>query len=97
MNDHRRLFRSADDRWLAGVAAGVARYFDVDPLVVRIIWLVSVPLTSGITALAYLVMVIVVPLEPENWPQPSPWQPGSGPNEPGMAFAASGPTSSGST
>jgi phage shock protein C len=73
----RRLYRSADDRWIAGVAAGVADYFDVDPILVRIIWLISLP--SGITLLAYIIMIVAVPVVPQKWPEPSPWQPGGAP------------------
>ena len=75
----RKLYRSADDRILAGVAGGVAAYFDVDPVVVRIIWFFSVPLTGSLTFWAYLVMIIVVPLEPTEWPAQSPWAAGGGP------------------
>ena len=75
----RRLYRSVDDRWIAGVAAGVADYFDVDPILVRIIWLISVPLTGFVSAVAYFIMMIVVPLGPQEWSQPSPWQPGGAP------------------
>ena len=75
----RRLYRSVDDRWIAGVAAGVADYFDVDPILVRIIWLISVQLTGFVSAVAYFIMMIVVPLGPQEWSQPSPWQPGGAP------------------
>jgi phage shock protein C len=75
----RRLYRSSDDRWIGGVAAGVADYFDVDPVLVRVLWLVSIPLTAGTSILAYLIMLIVVPQDPGAWPQPSPWQPGGAP------------------
>jgi len=78
MNQH-RLYRSADDRLISGVAAGVAEYFEVDPVLVRILWFISVPITGGLTFLAYIVMMIVVPIQPEEWPQPSPWAPGGGP------------------
>ena len=75
----RRVYRSADDRWIAGVAAGVAEYFDVDPILVRVIWIVScVPLVF-LPVLAYVIMVVVVPLAPQEWPEPSPWQPGGAP------------------
>jgi phage shock protein C len=102
----RRLFRSADDRILAGVAGGVANYFDVDPVIVRIIWFLSVFISGSLTFWAYVVMAIVVPVEPANWPAPSPWAPGgapiaTGPNfvppTPGAAPAAEpgAPTASG--
>jgi phage shock protein PspC (stress-responsive transcriptional regulator) len=75
----RRLYRSADDRVLAGVCGGVAAYFDVDPVIVRIIWFLSVPFTGSLTFWAYLIMIIVVPLEPSEWPPQSPWAPGGAP------------------
>ena len=77
----KRLHRSTEDRILAGVAAGVADYFDVDPVIVRIIWFLSVFFTGTLTFWAYIVMVIVVPSEPEEWEKApaSPWAPGGTP------------------
>jgi phage shock protein C len=77
--NQRRLYRSADDRILAGVAGGVAAYFDVDPVIVRIIWFLSVFFTGSLTFWAYIVMIIVVPVEPTEWPAQSPWAPGGAP------------------
>ena len=83
----RRVYRSADDRWIAGVAAGVAEYFDVDPVLVRIVWIIScVPLVF-LPVLAYVIMVVVVPLAPQEWPEPSPWQPGGAPFGNNATFA----------
>jgi phage shock protein PspC (stress-responsive transcriptional regulator) len=59
----RRLYRCDDDRRLAGVAAGVAEYFDIDVTLVRVIWFVSI-FFGGFGLLLYLVMALVVPLEP---------------------------------
>ena len=58
-----RLYRLRDDRFLAGVAGGVADHLGLDPSLVRIIWLLLVPLTGGMALLAYVVMAIVVPEE----------------------------------
>jgi phage shock protein PspC (stress-responsive transcriptional regulator) len=77
--NQRHLYRSANDRVFSGVAGGVADYFEVDPVLVRILWFISIPFTGGLTFLAYIVMMIVVPVEPEEWPQPSPWAPGGDP------------------
>jgi phage shock protein PspC (stress-responsive transcriptional regulator) len=78
--NQRRLYRSADDRILAGVAGGVAAYFDVDPVIVRIIWFLSVFFTGSLTFWAYIVMIIVVPVEPTEWSAPAtPWAPGGTP------------------
>jgi phage shock protein PspC (stress-responsive transcriptional regulator) len=89
----RRLYRSADDRILAGVAGGVAAYFDVDPVIVRIIWFLSIFFTGSLTFWAYIVMIFVVPLEPSEWPAQSPWAPGGGPA--GYAAAYTPPTTTG--
>jgi len=59
MNGH--LFRSRDDRMLAGVAGGLAELWNADLSLVRIVWAVLVILTGGIALLVYLVMAIVVP------------------------------------
>ncbi len=74
----RSLYRS-DDPMIAGVAGGVADYFDLDPTIVRIVWLILVPLTSGLAFVLYIVMAIVVPVESDVVPVVSPWQPGGEP------------------
>jgi len=84
----RRLYRSSDDRILAGVAGGLAAYLDVDPVIVRIIWFLSVFFTGTLTFWAYLVMIFVVPLEPSEWPPASPWAPGGGPTGGPVGFEA---------
>jgi phage shock protein C len=57
----RRLYRSRDDRMLAGVAGGLAELWDADPSLVRVIWVILVPLTGGFALLAYIIMAFVVP------------------------------------
>ena len=56
----RRLMRSINDRKIAGVCAGVADYFDLDPTLVRILWLLLL-LCAGGGGLAYIVCWIVLP------------------------------------
>ena len=53
MNTH--LYRSRDDRMLAGVAGGLAELWDADPSLVRILWALLVPLTGGIALVVYIV------------------------------------------
>jgi len=67
-----RLYRSRDDRILAGVAGGLAENLDVDPSIIRIVWALLVFLTGGIALLVYIVMAIVVPERPEGMPI-QPW------------------------
>ena len=65
---NRRLFRSRDDRILAGVAGGLADLWDADPSLVRVVWVILVPLTGGFALLAYIVMAFVVPEEEDVAP-----------------------------
>src|SRR3970282_1587383 len=59
-----RLYRSRDERMVAGVAGGLAERLDLDPSLVRIIWAVLVLPTGFLALLVYVVMAIVVPEEP---------------------------------
>ena len=68
---NRRLYRCDHDRKLAGVAGGIAEYFDVDVSLVRILWIVSI-FFGGFGILLYILMALVVPLEPVGMP-PAPW------------------------
>ena len=60
---NRRLYRCRHDKILAGVASGVAEYFDLDPSLVRVLFLVST-FFGGLGFLLYIAMAIIVPLEP---------------------------------
>lgn len=59
----KRLVRSTNDRKIAGVCAGIADYFDIDPTVVRIIWLLAT-LIPGPNIIAYLVLWLALPEGP---------------------------------
>jgi phage shock protein C len=61
----RPFARYRTDKKIAGVCGGVARYFDLDSTVVRAVWLLCV-LVGGCGLLAYLVLWIVMPLDPES-------------------------------
>ena len=61
---NRRLYRCRHDRLIAGVASGVAEYFDVDPTIVRVLWIISI-FFGGLGLFAYIVMAIIMPSEPE--------------------------------
>jgi phage shock protein C len=70
-----RLYRSTDDRMLAGVAGGVAETLDADPSLIRIVWALLVVLTGGVALIVYVVMAIVVPERPPGMPieRPEPF------------------------
>lgn len=56
---YRRLTKSRDKK-IWGVCGGIAEYFDMDPTVVRIIWLIAV-LGAGTGVLAYLIAALLMP------------------------------------
>jgi phage shock protein C len=59
----RRLYRSRD-RQLAGVAGGMAEYLDIDPTVVRILWIIIGVASGGLVLLAYFILALVIPQAP---------------------------------
>ena len=59
-----RLYRCRHDRRLAGVAAGLAEFFDLDPTLMRILWFLSIFFTGGLSILLYIGLALIVPNEP---------------------------------
>ena len=66
----KKLFRSRREKMIAGVAGGLAEYFEIDPTLVRIIFIVSLFL-GGTGILAYIILWIVVPEAPIIFSTPS--------------------------
>ncbi len=62
----KRLYRSSKDKLLGGLCAGIAEYFDVDPVLVRIIWVILAFASLGTAILIYIILWIVVPRNPEH-------------------------------
>jgi phage shock protein PspC (stress-responsive transcriptional regulator) len=59
----RRLYRNPDDVVIAGVASGLAAYFDIDPLIMRIIFVALALMTTiGPGILIYIILALVIPL-----------------------------------
>ncbi|HEV2681054.1 MAG TPA: PspC domain-containing protein [Rhodanobacter sp.] len=59
----KRLYRSRNDRKLAGVCGGIAEYYGWDPTMVRVAWIV-LTLLGGSGILIYLIMWLVMPESP---------------------------------
>ena len=74
---NRRLYRCRENRVLAGVAAGVAEFFDLDPTLVRLLWFLSI-FVGGLGILLYIGMAIIVPLEPAGVGPATEGDPASG-------------------
>ncbi|HEX7411639.1 MAG TPA: PspC domain-containing protein [Bacteroidales bacterium] len=92
MENH-KLYRSVKQRVIGGVAGGLAEYFDIDPVIVRLVFVI-VALAGGGGVLVYIILWIVLP---ENTAQRYTFQdtqPGYRPAEPSAGEA---PAGSGST
>lgn len=61
----KRLYRSRDERMIAGVCGGIGDYFKADPTVIRVIFVILAILGFGVGGLVlYLAMWLIVPEEP---------------------------------
>jgi len=62
----KRLFRSKTQRMLGGVCGGLGEHLDVDPTVIRLVWIVLSLFSLGIGILVYIIAWIIVPEEEEE-------------------------------
>ena len=62
-NETKKLYRSRTDRMIGGVCGGMAKYFGIDPTVIRLAFVLGLFLATG-TFWAYLILMLVVPEEP---------------------------------
>ena len=56
----KRLYKSSTDKKVCGVCGGIANYFDVDPTVIRLIWVIFT-LVGGSGLIAYIIAAIIMP------------------------------------
>lgn len=83
----KKLTRSSDEKWIAGVCGGIAEYTGVDTTVVRLIVAVGTIISAGTGLVAYAVAWILMP---PPAPQVTTWTPPAAPttpNEPGPPSA----------
>lgn len=64
---HKRLYRSQKNRIFAGICGGLGEYFNVDPVALRLVWLLIV-IFSGIFpgVIAYILAIFIIPPEPSS-------------------------------
>ncbi len=61
----KRLYRSVYNRVLAGVCGGLADYFDIDPIIVRLIFIIITIMGGGTGIILYLIGIFIIPKETE--------------------------------
>lgn len=61
----KRLYRSRNDRQLAGICGGLGDYLDCDSTLVRVAWVIAAFLSAGLALVAYFVLIFIIPTEDE--------------------------------
>ena len=64
-NDYRKLTRSATNRSICGVCGGIGEYLNIDPTIIRIIWIFCSLAGCGTGLVVYLIAALVIP-EPDS-------------------------------
>ncbi len=78
---NKRLYRSTKEKMIGGVCGGLAEYFDIDPVLIRILFVVAT-FVGGSGILAYIICWIIIPEEPRVVQPAAPAQPASQPSAP---------------
>ncbi len=61
MNNVKKLFRSSTNKVFFGVCGGIGEYLNLDPTVIRVLYVVACFLSLGAALLAYLIFALVIP------------------------------------
>jgi phage shock protein C len=62
----RKLCRSNTDKMIAGVCGGLGEYLNVDPTLIRLLFVLAVLAGFGSSVLLYIIMMVIVPLQDTN-------------------------------
>lgn len=65
-SEKKQLYRSRDQKMIAGVCGGLAEYFELDVSIIRVLWVIGTLLSIGVGILIYVIMLIVFPEKPEE-------------------------------
>lgn len=63
IKSYKRFYRSRTDKKIAGICGGLGKYFNMDPVLIRLLFILFL-LLGGSALLVYCIIWIVVPLEP---------------------------------
>lgn len=58
---NKKLFRSTTDRMVCGVCAGIGEYFNIDPTLIRLLWVILTFGSVGSGLLVYIIAAVVIP------------------------------------
>lgn len=62
----KRLYRSGRDNMLGGICGGIGEYFSLDPVLVRLIWVILAFASLGTAILVYIILWVIIPKHPDH-------------------------------
>jgi phage shock protein C len=62
----KRLYISSKDRILGGICGGIAEYFDTDPTIVRLLFVLLLLASFGTAVIGYLIAWVIIPRNPKH-------------------------------
>ena len=62
----KKLYKSNQNKVIAGVCGGIAEYFNIDPTIIRLAWVLFC-LVGGSGVLGYIICALVIPSEPMDY------------------------------
>lgn len=62
----KHLYRSREDRIFGGVCGGMAEYFNADPSIVRLLWIIFILLIGWVGLFLYFAAWIIIPIAPKR-------------------------------
>ena len=63
----KKLYKSSTNKIFAGIIGGIGEYFDIDPVLLRVLWLLIVVFTGVVPGLiVYLIAIFIVPEKPKT-------------------------------
>lgn len=67
MSDYKKLYRTRDKK-ICGVCGGIAKYFELDPTIMRLLWIILAFVSCMTGVIAYLICALVIPPSPNVGP-----------------------------
>ena len=64
MNNYKQLTRSRSNRVIAGLCAGLGEYFNIDPTIIRLLFVLGFFVGHFGVFLTYIIMALIIPEEP---------------------------------
>lgn len=69
----KKLYRS-ENKMLCGVLAGIGEYFDIDPTLIRVLFVVLTLFTASFPGIIlYIIFAIVIPVKPDDFNNNNTW------------------------